>query len=405
MTAPGIRAALRALTADGAPVRFVGGSVRDALLGRDVSDIDLGTPDPPTRVSELLENAGIRAVPTGIEHGTVTACSGDVRCEITTLRRDLRTDGRHAEVAFTADWRADAARRDFTINAMSCEPDGTLHDYFGGEADLKAGRVRFVGEPARRIAEDRLRLLRFFRFHAWYGQGAPEQGALAACQAAAASVAALSGERVRGEMFKLLAAPAPAPVLALMGEAGVLTQVLPEAGETGPLAALAAIETEAGLGADPLRRLASLLQGDGAAAVARRWRFSKAETARIALLTAPPAALTPGLDRAAQRRLLYGVGRAAFRDLVLLAWAADGADRPFRAMLETADLWENPALPVSGADALASGAEEGPAVGRLLAAVEAWWIGRDFAPGRAEALEKLAALVAAADRGDEPAGR
>ena len=190
MTAPATRAVVKALTADGADVRFVGGCVRDALLGRESADIDIGTPDPPERVMALLGRAGIetRTVPRAIEHGTVTAVAGGNRYEITTLRRDERTDGRHAEVAFTDDWEQDAARRDFTINAMSATPEGTLHDYFGGREDLAAGRVRFVGDPATRIAEDHLRLLRFFRFHAWYGKGDPDAAALEACKAAAHTI-------------------------------------------------------------------------------------------------------------------------------------------------------------------------------------------------------------------------
>ena len=395
MTAPGARAVLDALAAEGAAVRFVGGAVRDALLGRDVADIDLGTPDPPERVMELLERAGIRSVPTGIAHGTVTALAGDKRYEITTLRRDLRTDGRHAEVAFTDDWRADAARRDFTINAMSCTAAGMLHDYFGGRRDLEAGRVRFVGDAAARIAEDRLRLLRFFRFHAWYGAGAPDAAALAACAAAARTVRVLSGERVRGEMLKLLAAADPVPALAAMRDAGVLAEVLPEAPGTGCLADLVAVEARAGFDTDPIRRLASLVSGAAAAGVvADRWRLAREDAARLAALAAPPVALASGLDRHTRRRALYRLGRTRFRDLVLLAWAARGEGGAFRAMLETADEWEEPRLPVRGADALALGVEAGPAVGRLLTAVEAWWIARDFAPDRAAALERLAALVA-----------
>ena len=193
MEAPATRKVVEALSADGADVRFVGGCVRDALLGRESSDIDLGTPDRPEQVVALLARAGIEShtVPRGIEHGTVTALAGGKRHEITTLRRDERTDGRHAEVAFTDDWREDAARRDFSFNAMSMTPDGTLHDYFGGQADLTAGRVRFVGDPARRIAEDHLRLLRFFRFFAWYGKGEPDAAALAACRAASDTIRAL----------------------------------------------------------------------------------------------------------------------------------------------------------------------------------------------------------------------
>ena len=469
MTAPGARAVLDALAAEGAAVRFVGGAVRDALLGHDVADIDLGTPDPPERVMELLERAGIRGVPTGIAHGTVTALAGDKRYEITTLRRDLRTDGRHAEVAFTDDWRADAARRDFTINAMSCTAAGMLHDYFGGRRDLEAGRVRFVGDAAARIAEDRLRLLRFFRFHAWYGAGAPDAAALAACAAAARTVRVLSGERVRGEMLKLLAADYPVPALTAMGKAGVLAEVLPGARGTGRLAGLMVAELDDGVDVDPVRRLGALVSDAAdpiasASAVADCWRLSKAEGARLAALAAPPLVPKRDLDRCGQRRALYQFGYARFCDLVLLAWAAhaeengafwaplletaDARDdlrqvvrgeepagrgllaaikaegdfepdhatareertrrfmiglirtqwerkgKKFRAMLETADEWEEPRLPVRGADALALGVEAGPAVGRLLTAVEAWWIARDFAPDRAAALERLAALVA-----------
>ena len=389
------RAVLDALGADGRAARFVGGAVRDALLGRAVTDIDIGTPEPPARAMALLERAGLRALPTGVEHGTVTALAGGKRYEITTLRRDLRTDGRHAEVAFTGDWRADAARRDFTINAMSCAPDGTLYDYFGGRRDLAAGRVRFVGEPAIRIAEDRLRLLRFFRFHAWYGQGAPDAAALAACAAAAHGLGALSGERVRGEMMKLLAAADPVSSLAAMTEARVLAAILPEAPGTALLTRLVAVEAEAGFDADPIRRLGALVASAAAAeAVAGRWRLTGAEGARLAALAAPAVALAPGLDRRAQRRALYRLGRAQFRDLALLAWAARGEGGAFRAMLETADAWEGPRLPVRGADVLALGVEAGPEVGRLLAAVEAWWMARDFTPDRAAALARLAALAA-----------
>ena len=395
LTAAETRAVLDALGADGRAARFVGGAVRDALLGRAVTDIDIGTPEPPARAMALLERAGLRALPTGVEHGTVTALAGGKRYEITTLRRDLRTDGRHAEVAFTDDWRADAARRDFTINAMSCAPDGTLYDYFGGRRDLAAGRVRFVGELAIRIAEDRLRLLRFFRFHAWYGQGAPDAAALAACASAAHGLGALSGERVRGEMMKLLAAADPVSSLAAMTEARVLAAILPEAPGTALLTRLVAVEAEAGFDADPIRRLGALVASATAAeAVAGRWRLTGAEGARLAALAAPAVALAPGLDRRAQRWALYRLGRAQFRDLALLAWAARGEGGAFRAMLETADAWEGPRLPVRGADVLALGVEAGPEVGRLLAAVEAWWMARDFTPDRAAALARLAALAA-----------
>ena len=416
MTAPATRAVVKALTADGADVRFVGGCVRDALLGRESADIDIGTPDPPERVMALLGRAGIetRTVPRGIAHGTVTAIAGGNRYEITTLRRDERTDGRHAEVAFTDDWREDAARRDFTINAMSATPEGTLHDYFGGREDLAAGRVRFVGDPATRIAEDHLRLLRFFRFYAWYGKGVPDAAALDACKAAAHTIPSLSGERVQGEMLKLLAAPDPLAPLAAMRDAGVLAQLLPEASEAKRLARLVAIEGSVGDG-DPLRRLGALIaDAEAAHDVAARWRLAGADAARLAAavdaspatfrfdispveVTHRAAPIAPALDRRAQRRLVYELGRERFREKVLYAWSAEDGDEyeeVWRAMLETAEQWEVPTFPVTGADVLARGIPEGPEVGDLLRTVEDWWLKRNFAPNRAALLDRLDALVA-----------
>ena len=373
--------------------------MRDALLGRESDDIDIGTPDPPERVLALLDSAGIetRTVPRGIEHGTVTALAGGERYEITTLRRDERTDGRHAEVAFTDDWREDAARRDFTINAMSAAPDGALHDYFNGQEDLTAGRVRFVGDPATRIAEDHLRLLRFFRFYAWYGDGEPDADALAACSAAAHTLPSLSGERVQTEMLKLLSAEDPLPALHTMRSAGVLAVLLPEAQDTKRLARLVEIERRVG-GADPIRRLAALTDGVATAeAVAERWHLSADDGARFAALATPQHVLVPDLDRRSQRRLLYQLASELFRDLTLQAWARqkkDESEAAWRAMLETANRWEAPTLPVQGADVLACGIPEGPEVGRLLRQVEEWWIERDFAPDRAALLDRLDALVA-----------
>ena len=280
---------------------------------------------------------------------------------------------------------------------MSVTPDGALHDYFGGQADLAAGRVRFVGDPAARIAEDRLRLLRFFRFYAWYGKGVPDAAALDACKAAAHTIPSLSGERVQGEMLKLLAAPDPLAPLAAMQDASVLAQLLSEASDAKRLARLLAIEGSVGDG-DPIRRLGALIaDAEAAHDIAARWRLAAADAARLAALCAPPAPLTPDLDRRTQRRRLYRLGRGLFHDLVLLAWAAETTgenEAAWRAMLETADAWEEPALPVSGADVLACGVESGPAVGRLLFAVEAWWKDRDFAPDRAAALAKLREFAA-----------
>ena len=221
MTAPATRAVTEALSAEGATVRFVGGCVRDAVLGRDAKDVDIATPDPPETVIALLEAAGLKAVPTGIAHGTVTAVADGTPFEVTTLRHDVETDGRHAKVAFTDDWVADAARRDFTLNALYCDADGALYDPVGGIEDARRGRVRFVGDARARIEEDALRLLRFFRFHAHYGRGEADATALAACRELAPLLANLSGERLRDETLKLLAAPESAPVVALMIDMGV----------------------------------------------------------------------------------------------------------------------------------------------------------------------------------------
>ena len=232
MASGGAPAVLAALAASGDRARFVGGCVRDALAGRAVNDVDIATPTRPDRVIRLLEDAGIRALPTGLAHGTVTAAVDGAAIEVTTLRRDVATDGRRATVRFTDDWAADAARRDFTMNALYCDPDGTVHDHTGGLADLRAGRVRFVGSARRRIAEDALRMLRFFRFHAWYGAGPPDADALAACRELAPGLAGLAAERVWSELAKTLRAPEPAAAFASMEETGALAVVLGEASLT-----------------------------------------------------------------------------------------------------------------------------------------------------------------------------
>ncbi|HLB80423.1 MAG TPA: CCA tRNA nucleotidyltransferase [Dongiaceae bacterium] len=397
MTAAETRAVLDALTAEGGEVRFVGGCVRDAVLGRPVKDVDIATHDPPERVIALLERAGLKAVPTGIEHGTITAVVGGKHFEITTLRRDVETYGRRARVEFTDDWAADAARRDLTMNALFCGPDGTLYDPFGGLADLRAGRVRFVGEARERIREDVLRLLRFFRFYAHYGRPPPDPEALAAAKALAPLLPTLSGERVCGETFKLLRAPDPAPVFELMAGEGVLARFLPEAANLARLGALVAIEA-AVAGADPVRRLAALLDGTRAssAAVATRLRLSNRERDRlIGLAEAPP--LSPDLDPAARRRLRHRLGAERFRDLALLAWAGGAAAPPdsaaWRDLLAGAD-WTPPAFPVKGKDAVRLGVPAGPEVGRLIAAVEEWWAAEDFRPDRKACLKKLRELAA-----------
>ena len=400
MTAPETKAVIGALTAGGAEVRFVGGCVRDSAIGRPVTDIDIATHDLPETVTALLEAARLKAVPTGLKHGTVTAVVKRHHFEITTLRRDVETFGRHARVEFTDDLAADAARRDFTMNAMFLGVDGTFYDPFDGLADLKAGRVRFVGDARQRITEDVLRLMRFFRFHARYGRGAPDAEGLAACRALAHLLPTLSAERVRDETLKLLKAPAPADVLRLMAREHILARYLAEARNFDRLAALTELPPERET-PDGLRRLAAVLDVDGAGAraVGARLRLSNAEIKRLgAMLDRLPKFTLPA-DARALRRTLYALGADLYRDRVLLLWAEARArgsadDAPFVQHLQDAASWQRPVLPVKGPDVMALGVPRGPKVGRLLKQVELWWIDGDFRATREETLARLRALVA-----------
>jgi poly(A) polymerase len=391
MTNARTQAVIAALSLDEAEVRFVGGCVRDALLGRAIKDIDLATPDPPETVVSLLKEAGLKAVPTGIDHGTVTAVIEGEPFEVTTLRRDVETDGRHAKVEFTDDWRADAARRDLTFNAMSLSPDGTLHDYFGGYEDLIAGRVRFVGDAVRRIEEDVLRLLRFFRFFAHYGKPPPDSDALAACRLAAPKLPTLSGERLQAETLKLLTASNPAPVVTLMRDQHVLQHLLPETQSVARLAALVMIERHFGREGDPVLRLGSLIDGGAevARAVAWRFRLSNADRDRLVAMLGAES-LSPALDEKSRRVALYRLGWEAFQDRVLLSWAAADVnpdDPSWSALLAASDK-PLPAFPLQGRDLLALGIKAGRGMGQLLREIEVWWIEGDFRADRAACLEE-----------------
>ena len=376
MTKPQTRAVLEALESAGATARFVGGCVRDALMGRAVGDIDIATDAEPETVTAALERAGIKVVPTGIAHGTVTAVTDHAHFEITSLRRDVETFGRHARVEFTDDWAADAARRDFTMNALFLDGDGAVYDPVNGLADLKRGRVRFVGDPAQRIAEDVLRLLRYFRFFAYFDQPPADEAALAACRAAAPQLPSLSGERVRAELLKLFAAPAPGATVALMADNGILAQVLPEATALPRFAALLVVEREAGAPLDPLRRLTGLIEVDDSAArhAARRLRFSGKEASRLAELAAPEPPIVPQMTRLSLNTQLYRRGSRLVRDLTILAWAEARArggadDVAFRRLLAAADCWHPVVFPLKGADVLQAGLPPGPDVGRLVARI------------------------------------
>ena len=345
--------------------RLVGGAVRDTLARRPVTDIDLATPDRPDEVMQALKQARIASIPTGLAHGTITAVSKGRHFEITTLRRDTATDGRHASVAWTDDWREDAARRDFTINAMFMDREGQVFDYFNGRGDLTQGRVRFVGDPTARIAEDYLRILRFFRFWARYGRGEADAEAMQAIAAGVSGLAILSAERVWSEIKRILSAPDPTKAFWLMQLLGVLKAVLPEGADPARLATLVA----GGAPADPLLRFAALAPGDLPAMTARL-KMSNAETERLeSMRVALP--LMPDADDDAVRRQL-----ALYPAPVLIerSWLAGGFGADWdrlRARLET---MERPVFPLLGRDARALGAPAGAVIGAALRETEAWWL-------------------------------
>lgn len=393
MTAPETRAVFSALTADGAVVRFVGGCVRDAVLGRSNKDIDVTTEDRPEKVVQLLDRAGLKSIPTGIQHGTVTALSGHRPYEVTTLRKDVETFGRHARVAFTDDWAEDAARRDFTLNALYCDPDGTLYDPVNGLVDARAGRVRFVGDPARRIKEDRLRILRFFRFHAWFGKGELNPDGLAACRAGADGLKELSAERVRAEILRLLEAPNPAPIVETMWGQGIFADVLPEATRFSRLDRMAKIEHCLGRN-DPVRRLGAVLdaKGEDIPAISGRLRLSNAERDRLVALLDCVTVLIPSMSGVDARAAHYRLGDDLYVDVALQCWADGDADPEapaWRTFIDAAKGRDRPNFPLRGADALALGVPVGPQVGAFLGRVEEWWIEGDFRADRDACLREF----------------
>jgi poly(A) polymerase len=384
---------LALLNRDGEEARVVGGAVRNALLGLPVGEIDVATTALPEEVVRRVAAAGGKAIPTGIAHGTVTVIIDRRPVEVTTLREDVETFGRKAKVAFGRDWKADAQRRDFTINALSVSADGTVHDYVGGIGDIAARRVRFIGEPQRRIEEDYLRILRFFRFHAHFADGAPDRAGLHACIAARAGLETLSRERVRMEMLKLIVASRATPTLAVMAESGLLGLVL------GGVAFIASFENmikvEAALGAAPdaVRRLGALgvWVAEDAERLTRRMRLSNAESERLRALETWWR-VAPQSDAQSGRALLYRLGPRSFTDHVLLAWTrseAGAADRAWLALAQQPQRWTAPVFPLKAADFIRRGIAAGPALGAALRAAEAAWIAADFPADRA-AIEAIA---------------
>ena len=373
---------LEILNGDGEEARVVGGAVRNALLQIPVGDIDIATSALPTEVIRRAKVAGIKSVPTGIEHGTVTLVVDGHPFEVTTLREDTETFGRMAKVAFGRDWVVDAQRRDFTINGLSVDADGVVHDHVGGLHDIAARRVRFIGDPDKRIAEDYLRILRFFRIHAAFGAGEPDRAGYLACIRMRAGLADLSLERVRMEMMKLMVAEGAAGAVTAMADGGLLLPILGGVAYVGPFAAMIAAERLLGLKPDPVRRLGALAVAvpEDAKRLAARLRLTNAETRTLDSMGHRWWRLA-GMDEATARRRLYRLGEDCYRDRLMLAWARAAGDTdstPWPELATLPERWSAPKFPLRAADFIARGIAEGPALGRVLALAEDAWLAADF---------------------------
>lgn len=384
---PDVRRLMQVAQKAGGELRVVGGAVRDLVMGRAIGDIDMASTLTPDRMAEALHAEGIKCVPTGIDFGTVTAVVNGAPHEITTLRHDVETDGRHATVAFTDDWQADAARRDLTMNALYADQNGTLYDYFGGAADAASGTVRFIGDAAARIEEDILRILRFFRFYAWFGRGPIDAVGLEACRTHAAAIATLSAERVWKEIAKLLAASNPLPGWQAMKQCGVLATTLPEAANLARLQAL--LQAERRYDAEPrfMRRLAALLPPDEktAATVAAKLKMARRESTKLGQLVKIPALLKGKFDPVPFRRALNEWGVEDAVDAALIA-TADHPETDLTPALDAAASWTFPTFPMQGQDALNLGIAPGPAMGELLRHIQQKWVDSDFQMTREECI-------------------
>ena len=393
---PGLQSVFDALEKAGGEARVNGGAIRNALLGQPVGDVDLSTTLPPEQVIAALKQANLKAVPTGIEHGTVTAVAGGRAYEITTLRQDIETHGRHATVRFGTDWLEDARRRDFTMNALYCDRIGGIFDPLEGYDDLVNGRVRFIGDAAMRIAEDHLRILRFFRFFAWYGQGRPDADGLQACAAARQRIAALSVERIWHEMKKLLAAPDPSRALLWMRTSAILGEVLPEGANWGidAIAGLVEVEIEFGLEPDPMLRMMSILPPDAAriGQLAARLKLANAEAGRLRRFATALMVTLDASDEALQRALYDSEGEG-LRDRLMIELARALAFEPestradaLRRLVTKSIGWQRPRFPVAGQDLVKAGYRPGPALGAELKRLEMLWAKRGFEPSAADLL-------------------
>lgn len=394
------QAVMMALGGDRGEARFVGGCVRNALLMEPVSDIDIATIHAPAEATRLLEAKNIKVVPTGFEHGTVTAVLEGKHFEITTLRVDVATDGRRADVTFTGDWVEDARRRDFTMNALYADLDGRVHDPLGGRDDLTARLVRFIGDPHDRIREDYLRVLRFFRFHAHYGTGEPDAAGLKACAEEKEGLAQLSAERVQTELLKLLGADGAGAALRQMAATGLLSFVLPEATRLDRLEAVVDIEANQLFTSDPVLRLSSAVELDGAGVevLAARLKLSKKDRDRIRAMQTDETKIVCYLSVREVHKALYLMGVQCFKDRVMFGWATDrkGANAmQWRALLAIADSWVRPKLLLNGSMMKAAGVPEGPEMSRVYGEVEEWWVDAGFIDDEFSIIERLKAVVQA----------
>lgn len=387
---------MQLLNRDGEEARVVGGAVRNALLGEPIADLDIATTAVPDETMRRAKADGLKVVPTGLQHGTVMVVVEGVPFEVTTLRHDVETDGRHAKVAFARDWAGDARRRDFTINALSVGPDGTVYDYVGGLQDIHTRSVRFIGDPAQRIAEDYLRILRFFRFHAAYGHGHPDAEGLHACIVARDGMERLSRERVRVELLKLLTTVHATATLAAMAEAGLLVRVLAGVPLMASFENMAKVELAAGLEADPVRRLGALgvFIAEDAMRLWQVLRLTNVEHERLASMGDAWWRLTAHTPEAEVRVLLYRLGTPKYADRVLLAWARSpqgAADTQWRHLADLPGRWPVPTFPLKSGDFIARGVPKGPELGAAMRAAEEAWVAAGFPADPAE-------LAALADR-------
>ncbi|HEY2248136.1 MAG TPA: CCA tRNA nucleotidyltransferase [Bradyrhizobium sp.] len=401
LTTGGTARVLQLLNGDGEEARVVGGAVRNALLQIPVADIDIATTAVPDEVIRRARAAGIKSVPTGIDHGTVTLVIESTPFEVTSLREDTETFGRHARVSFGRDWIGDARRRDFTINALSVGPDGAVHDYVGGLDDIAARRVRFIGEASERIEEDYLRILRFFRMHAAFGAGEIDRVGYLACIGGRAGLATLSAERVRMEMLKLLVADGAVGAIDAMADSGLLQMIVGGVTYGGPFAAMIAAERALDLKADAMRRLGALAVAvtEDAKRIATRLRLSNVEAKALDSMGHRWWRLA-GMDEARARRRMYRLGEAAYRDRLLLAWARTGGDSErWSELARLPERWTAPKFPLKAADFVARGVAEGPALGHVLMLAEDAWLAADF-PIHPAALSSIADQAVTRLKGD-----